>query len=263
MEIPNASFTDIPLGVLSGDLRYQNGQVFIENGYLTKNTKRDTLTESGALSFKYESRATINGVVDIEDKYPAVFSIVADPVYVQHYRNLLVGADHPVNGEIRGELKLDGTLINLDGRADFRVTEAEAWEVHLDPITLPLRIEDYNITISNCEITTRGQKVTLNASVDTKADFDFLLESDAPVRLEEIAKAAEISDFPFEAQFGVRFVGTLKKPEPVDFQVELDFRDITFLDNGRGTKHPLGHANLHGKLVSGEPDRYEFTGSGF
>ena len=256
MEIPNASFTDIPLGVLSGDLRYQNGQVFIENGYLTKNTKRDTLTE-------YESRATINGVVDIEDEYPAVFSIVADPVYVQHYRNLLVGADHPVNGEIRGELKLDGTLINLDGRADFRVTEAEVWEVHLDPITLPLRIEDYNITISNCEITTRGQKVTFNASVDTKADFDFLLESDAPVRLEEIAKAAEISDFPFEAQFGVRFVGTLQKPEPVDFQVELDFRDITFLDNGRGTKHPLGHANLHGKLVSGEPDRYAFTGNGF
>ncbi len=256
MEIPNASFTDIAIGELSGDLRYQDGQVFIENGYLTKNTKRDILTE-------YESRATINGVVDIEDEYPAVFSIVADPVYVQHYRNLLVGADHPVNGEIRGELKLEGTLINLDGRADFRVTEAEALDVHFDPITLPVRIEDYNITISNCEITTRGQKITLNASVDTKADFDFLLESDAPVRLEEIAKAAEISDFPFEAQFGVRFVGRLKKPEPVDFQVELDFRDITFLDYGRGTKHPLGHANLHGKLVSGEPDRYDFTGNGF
>ena len=203
MEIPNASFTDIPIGELSGDLRYQDGQVFIENGYLTKNTKRDTLTE-------YESRATINGVVSIEDEYPAVFSIVADPVYVQHYRNILLGADHPVNGEIRGELKLNGTLINLDGSADFSVTEGEAWDVHLDPVTLPLRIEDYNITIPNCEITTRGQKVTLNASVDTKADFDFLLESDALIRLEEIAKAAEISDFPFEAQFGVRFVGTLK-----------------------------------------------------
>ena len=261
MEIPNASFTDIPIGELSGDIRYQDGQVFIENGYLTKNTKRDTLTE-------YESQATINGVVDIEDEYPAVFSIVADTVYVQHYRNILLGADHPVNGEIRGELKLDGTLINLDGSADFRVTEGEAWDVHLDPVTLPLRIEDYNITIPNCEITTRGQKVTLNASVDTKADFDFLLESDAPLRLEEIAKAAEISDFPFEAQFGVRFVGTLKKPAPVDFQVKLDFSDITFLDNGRGTKHPLGDALLHGKLVelkniTGQPDRFDFTGNGF
>ncbi|MCG9132045.1 translocation/assembly module TamB domain-containing protein [Candidatus Poribacteria bacterium] len=256
MEIPNASFTDIPLGVLSGDLRYQEGQVFIENGYLTKNTKADTLTE-------YESRATINGVVDIEDEYPAVFSIVTDPVYVQHYRNILVGADYPINGEIRGELKLEGTLANLDGRADFRVTEAEALDVHLDPITLPVRIEDYNITVPNCEITTRGQKVILNASVDTNANFDFLLESDAPVHLEEIAKAAEISDFPFEAQFDVRFVGTLKKPEPADFQIQLDFTDITFLDYGRGTKHPLGHANLRGKLVSGEPDRYDFTGNGF
>lgn len=261
MEIPDASFNDIPIGVLAGDLRYQDGQVFIENGYLTKNTKKDTLTE-------YESRATINGVVDIEDEYPAVFSIFADPVYVQHYRNILLGTDYPVNGEIRGELKLDGTLINLDGRADFSVTEGEAWDVHLDPVTLPLRIEDYNITIPNCEITTRGQKATLNASVDTKADFDFLLESDAPVRLEEIAKAAEISDFPFEAQFGVRCVGTLKKPEPIDFQVELDFSDITFLDSARGTKHPLGDAVLHGKLVelkniTGQPDRFDFTGNGF
>ena len=131
-----------------------------------------------------------------------------------------------------------------------------------------MRIEDYNITIPNCEITTRGQKVILNASVDTKADFDFLLESDAPVRLEEIAKAAEITDFPFEAQFGVRCVGTLKKPEPVDFQVELDFSDITFLDQERGTKHPLGDAVLHGKLVelkniTGQPDRFDFTGNGF
>ena len=261
MEISNASFTGIPIGELSGDLRYQDGQVFIENGYLTKNTKRDTLTE-------YESRATINGVVGIEDEYPAVFSIVADPVYVQHYRNILLGADHPVNGEIRGELKLDGTLINLDGSADFSVTEGTAWDIHLDPGTLPLRIEDYNITIPNCEITTRGQKVTLNVSVDTKADFDFLLESDAPLRLEEIAKAAEISDFPFEAQFGVRCVGTLKKPAPVDFQVELDFSDITFLDKERGTKHPLGDAVLHGKLVelkniTGQPDRFDFTGNGF
>lgn len=261
MEIPNASFDGNPIGELSGDLRYQDGQVFIENGYLTKNTKRETLTE-------YESRATINGVVDVEDEYPAAFSIVADPVYIQHYRKTLLGADHPVNGEVRGELKLDGTLTNLDGSADFSVTKSTAWDVHLDPLTLPLRIEDYNITIPNCEVTTRGQKFTLNASVDPKGDFDILLESDAPIRLEEIAKAAEISDFPFEAQFDVRFVGTHKKPDPVDFQVELDFSDITFLDAGRGTKHPLGDAVLHGKLVelkniTGQPDRYDFSGHGF
>ena len=256
MEIPDASFNDMPLGVLVGDLRYQDGQVFIENGLLTKNTKSDTVTE-------YESRATINGVVDVKDEYPAVFSILADPVYVQHYPRVLLGAAHPVDGEISGELKLDGTLINLDGSADFSVTKGVAWGIHLDPLTLPLRIEDYNITIPNFRITTRGQKLTLNASVDSNGDFELLLESDAPVNFQVLAHASQISDFPFDGQFDVRFVGTLKKPEPVDFQVELDFRDITFLDNGRGTKHPLGGANLHGTLVSGEPDRYDFTGDGF
>ncbi len=256
MEIPNASFNNIPIGVLTGDLRYQDGQVFIENGHLTKNTKSGTLTE-------YESRTTINGVVHAEGELPAMFSIVADPVYVQHYPRILLGGEQPVEGEIRGEFKLDGTLINLDGSADFSVTEGVAWGIHLDPLTLPLRMEDYNISVPNFEITTRGQKVTLNTSVDTKGDFDLLLESNTPVNFQELSQAAQISDFPFDGQFDVRCVGTLKKPEPLDFQIELDFSDITFLDNGRSTRHLLGDANLRGKLVTGEPDRYEFTGRGF
>ena len=48
----------------------------------------------------------------------------------------------------------------------------------------------------------------------------------------------------------------------------MDFSDITYLNYGRGTEHPLGDASLSGKLVelkstTGEPDRYDFTGSGF
>ena len=66
----------------------------------------------------------------------------------------------------------------------------------------------------------------------------------------------------------VRVTGILKKPENLDFRIELDFSDITYLNYGRGTEHPLGDASLSGKLVelkstTGEPDRYDFTGSGF
>ena len=264
MRIPNASFNDIPIGVLAGDLRYQNGQVFIENGLLTKNTKNDLMTA-------YESRTTITGVVDVEGDFPAEFSIVADPLYVQHYRRVLLGAEYPVDGKIRGELKLDGTLFNLDGSADFSVTEGVAWGIHLDPLTLPLRIEDYNIAIPNFEITTRGQKVTLNVSVASNADYDLLLESDAPVNFQELSKAAQISNFPFGGQFDVSVVGTLKKPEPVDFQLKLDFANITYLDiedSGHVKRFPLGDAVLHGKLVelkntTGESDQFDFTGNGF
>ena len=264
MRIPNASFNDIPIGVLAGDLRYQNGQVFIENGLLTKNTKKDLVTA-------YESRTTITGVVDVKGDFPAEFSIVADPLYVQHYRRVLLGAEYPVDGKIRGELKLDGTLFNLDGSADFSVTEGVAWGIHLDPLTLPLRIEDYNIAIPNFEITTRGQKVTLNISVASNADYDLLLESDAPVNFQELSKAAQISNFPFDGQFDVSVIGTLKKPEPVDFQLKLDFANITYLDiedSGHVKRFPLGDAVLHGKLVelkntTGESDQFDFTGNGF
>ena len=261
MKIPNASFNDIPIGTLVGNLDYQEGQVFIENGLLTKNTIKDIVTA-------YQSRTTIRGVVDVEGDFPAEFSIVADPVYVQHYPKVLLGAEYPVEGEIRGELTLDGTLINLDGSADFSVTEGVAWGIHLDPLTLPLRIEDYNIDLPNFEITTRGQKVTLNVSVASNGDYDLLLENEAPVSFQALASAANIPDFPFDGQFDVGVVGTLKKPESVDFQVELDFSDITFLDKRRETQHPLGDALLHGKLielknVTGEPDRFDFTGNGF
>ncbi len=261
IKIPNANFFDIPIGILTGDLNYQDGQVFVENGRLTQN---DTVTEK-------ISQTTITGVVDVEGEFPAQFSVIAHPVYVQHYPKLLLGAEYPVTGEISGELILDGTLINLDGRADFNVTEGIAWGLHLDPLTLPLRIEDYYLTLPNFKVTTRGQSVTLNVAVTPNADFDFRLESDAPVNFQELSKAAQISNFPFDGQFDVSVVGILKKPEPLDFQIELDFADITYLDfedNGLVERFPLGDAVLHGQLVelkktTGEADRFDFTGNGF
>ena len=284
MEIPNATFNDIPLGVLVGNFRYQAGRVFIENGLMTKDTiekspVKGELENSTSLlttddrrlittKTEYESQARITGIVDVKGDFPADFSVVADPVYVQHYPRLLLGAEYPVDGEIRGELKLDGTLVNLDGSADFRVTEGVAWGIHLDPLTLPLEIEDYNLTIPDFKITTRGQQVTLNVAVASNGEYDILLENDTPVHLEEIAKAADLSDFPFEGLFDVRVVGTLKKPESADFRVELDFSDVTFLHNERGRKYPLGDVYLLGKLIerkntTGEPDIFDFQGHGF
>ena len=288
MEIPNATFNDIPLGVLAGNFRYQAGRVFIENGLMTKNTiekspVKEELENSTSLlttddrrlittKTEYESRATITGTVEVNGDFPADFSVIADPVYVQHYPRLLLGAEYPVDGEIRGELKLNGTLVNLDGSADFYVTEGVAWGIHLDPLTLPLEIEDYNLTIPDYKITTRGQQVTLNVAVASNGEYDILLENDTPVHLEEIAKAADLSDFPFEGLFDVRVVGTLKKPESaapeVSWRVELDFSDVTFLHNERGRKYPLGDVYLLGKLVerkntTGEPDIFDFQGHGF
>ena len=299
MEIPNATFNDIPLGVLVGDFRYQEGRIFIENGLMTKNTLggqqsvvssqqnsnqpeglgTDTeVLQSGTPDnqkskveshiTEYESRTTITGTVEVKGEFPADFSVVADPVYVQHYPKLLLGSEYPIDGEIRGELKLDGTLINLDGKANFRVTEGVAWGIHLDPLVLPLEIEDYNFTVPDFKITTRGQQVTLNVAVASNGDYDILLENDTSVYLEEIAKAANLSDFPFEGRFDVRVVGTLKKPESTDLRVELDFSELTLLHNERGTKYPLGDVYLLGKLIerkntTGEPDIYDFYGHGF
>ena len=284
MEIRNATFNDIPLGVLAGNFRYQEGRVFIENGLMTKNTiekssVKEELENSTSLlttddrrlittKTEYESQARITGIVEVNGDFPADFNVIADPVYVQHYPRLLLGAEYPVDGEIRGELKLDGTLVNLDGSADFHVTEGVAWGIHLDPLTLPLEVEDYNLTIPDFKITTRGQQVTLNVAVASNGEYDILLENDTPVHLEEIAKAADLSDFPFEGLFDVRVVGTLKKPESADFKVELDFSDVTFLHNERGRKYPLGDVYLLGKLVerkntTGEPDIFDFQGHGF
>lgn len=276
LAVPDATFNDIPLGVLIGNYRYQEGRVFIEEGLLTHSGQQSVIGEENLgtesrqpiTNNQHESRATINGTVDVKGDFPAAFSIIADPVYVQHYPKLLLGSEYPVEGELRGELTLDGTLVHLDGRADFSVTDGVAWGIHLDPLTLPLRIEDYNASISDFKITTRGQRITMNVAVAANGDLDLRLESDAPVRFEEIAKAAKIADFPFEGEFDVQFIGILRASEDADFRVELDISDITYLHAGQDAKHLLGDAYLFGRLVerkktTGEDDIYDFQGHGF
>lgn len=249
VEVPATTFMDIPIGVLTGDFRYADGRMFIENGHLTKG----------------KSDIEIAGTVDIEGELPANFEIVLAPLQIDaDYTRLLMGAIYPVEGTLTGELKLDGSLTHLDGRGTFTVNAGKAWGIRLDPLTLPLEIDDYTVTISNFDITTRNQLVTLNVRKAANGDFDLSIKNSTskPIQLAEIATAADISDFPFDAQLEVSVIGDQKQSKDLDLHIELDFSEITFLGN------PLGDVYLFGKLVerkktTGEPDIFDFHGSGF
>ncbi len=261
VEVPATTFMDNPIGVLTGNFRYAEGRMFIENGHLTKG----------------ESRIEIAGTVDIEGELPANLQIVAAPLKMDSdYTKLLMGEAYPVEGTLTGELKLDGSLTHLDGRGTFAVNAGKAWGIRLDALTLPLEIDDYTITIANFEITARDQLVTLDLRQTANGDFDLGIKNspDKPVQLAEIATAADIIDFPFDAQLDVSVVGHQKQPKDLDMHIELDFSELTFLGN------PLGDVSLFGRLVersktkgispasrdkypSGEPDIFDFHGHGF
>ena len=249
VEVPATTFMDNPIGVLTGDFRYAEGRVFIENGHLTKG----------------ESRIEIAGTVDIEGELPANLQIVAAPLKMDSdYTKLLMGEAYPVEGTLTGELKLDGSLTHLDGRGTFAVNAGKAWGIRLDALTLPLEIDDYTITIANFEITARDQLVTLDLRQTANGDFDLGIKNSPgkPVQLAEIATAADISDFPFDAQLDVSVVGHQKQSKDLDMHLELDLSELTFLGN------PLGDVSLFGRLVerskiTGEPDIFDFHGRGF
>ena len=249
VEVPATTFMDNPIGVLTGDFRYADGRMFIENGHLTKG----------------ESRIEIAGTVDIEGELPANLQIVAAPLKMDSdYTKLLMGEAYPVEGTLTGELKLDGSLTHLDGRGTFAVNAGKAWGIRLDALTLPLEIDDYTITIANFEITARDQLVTLDLRQTANGDFDLGIKNSPgkPVQLAEIATAADIIDFPFDAQLEVSVVGHQKQSKDLDMHLELDLSELTFLGN------PLGDVSLFGRLVersktTGEPDIFDFHGRGF
>ncbi len=259
IEIPDATFMNIPLGVLGGGFRYRTGQVFIENGFLNKG----------------ESRLSIVGTVDVAGELPANFRVVGAPsVQVADYKLLLFGTDYPIEGVVTGELHLDGSLTHLNGRGNFHVNAGEAWGIHLDALTLPLEIENYGIRIPDFKISARGEEVIFNFDMQPDGSFELAIKNreGVPIRLTEIAKAADISDFPIGAKMDVDFVGTQRVNEALDFRVGLNFSDITFENN------PLGDAYLLGRLVedgnratllspAGDEDKkggfFRFDGYGF
>ena len=255
-EIPAAFYCHddsepIPLGRLAGNFRYVDRVVYLENARLTK---------QGGTS------VSIDGNVGIDGKLPANFRIVADPLVLDaDYNKLFFTVAYPIEGNMNGELNLDGFLIKrLDGGGKFTFNSGRAWSINLDPTTLPLEIDDYSLTIPNFEITTRGQQVFLNAHVTNEGEFDFSIKNSKgkPVQLAELARAADITNFPLDGKMDVKVVSHKKKQEDFVFQVEFDFSDLTFKNN------PLGDANLDGILIeknklTGEPEFFKFTGEAF
>ena len=256
-EIPKAYYNpeEIPIGRLAGNFRYKDGVVFFENTNLTKIGDKENAN----------SRVSIDGNVKMEGELPANFRIAADPLVLDaDYNRLFFSQDYPIEGSIRGVLNVHGTLTHLDGEGQFTINSGKAWNINLDPATLPLKIDDYALTISNFVITTRGQEVVINTHVSNTGDFDFSLKNskDNPVQISELALAADIPDFPLDGKMDVVLLTHQKKPENVEVIIDLDFSNLTFNGN------PLGDASLEGVLVeqsnsTQEPDYYRFTGKAF
>ncbi len=248
VQIPDATFMNIPIGVLAGDFRYRDGRVLIENGVLSKG----------------ESRLSIDGTVDVHGELPANFRIKGAPAFQAAEYRLLFGADYPIEAVLTGELNLDGSLTHLNGRGTFNVNAGKAWGIQLNRLILPLKIENYHISIPDFKISARDEEVTLNFEMSPDGNFDLGLKSSesAPVRLTEIATAAEIPNFPIDAQIDIDVVGKKRAENPLDFRVTLNFSEITFENN------PLGDAYLIGRLIEAEnrintPALFRFDGYGF
>ncbi len=253
LEIPTATFMGTPIGRLAGDFRYADKVMFIENAHLTKK------------GVSGDSSVSITGKVDIVGELPANLRIIVEPIVLDaEYNTLFLGGPQDVHGTLTGELNLDGTLMHLNGNGTLTVSDGKAWGIHLDTLTLPLEIEDYAITVSNFEITTRGQQIILNAVVDNNGDFEVSLKNrlDTPIQLAEIAAAANITDFPFDAKLDVNVALGQEKPNDFEFLIECNATDITFDSN------PLGDAYLAGTLIeqkrlTGDPDFFRFKGDAF
>ncbi len=235
----------IPLGRLAGNFRYENRIVYFENAHLTKTGE------------KRNTSVSIEGDIGISGKLPANFHIVADPLVLDaDYNKLFLTVDYPIEGDIKGELNLYGQLIDhLDGSGSFVISSGNAWSINLDPATLQLEIDDYSLTIPNFVITTRGQQVILNVNVASNGDFNFSIKNskDKPVQLAELARAADITDFPLDGKMSVNVESYQKKPQDLVFTTKFIFSDLTFEDN------PLGNAYLDGILIE-DKDHFEFTG---
>ena len=249
-EIPEAFYCHsdndpIPLGRLIGQFRYVDRVVYFENAQLTKEG------ENG------NTNVSIEGNIKIDGKLPSNFRIVAEPLVLDaDYNKLFFTVAYPIEGNMNGELNLEGFLIDhLDGSGKFAIDSGKAWGINLDTATLPLEIDDYSLTIPNFVITTRGQIVTLNAYVGNSGDFDFSLKNSKgkPVQLAELARAAGITDFPLDGKMDINMVSHQKGQEDFVFEVNFDFSNLTFEGN------PLGNADLHGVLIEQE-DHFKFTG---
>ena len=210
LDIPEASLFDVPIGVLTADFDYRDGSVTLHPVRLSKG----------------ESLLTLTGAAQIEGDIPVKFQVDAQPIQISDYVRLLAGAEYPVAGVVTGNLALDGTLNKLDGRGRLNVADAKAWELALDPLILPLVIEDYTLLVSDFEVLARKQRGVIDFQITPELDYQLQFQSD-PMRLKELAIARAIPDFLLDADLLVNATGEGNANDPrVD--VIFDFTDISY-----------------------------------
>ena len=245
---------DSLLGHLSSKLKFNKDVVYFENAKLTKK------------GVNGDTNVSIDGNVKLAGKLPTSFNIVAKSLALDNdYSNIFFQQEFPIQGKFSGELNLFGTLIdNLDGKGSFTVESGNAWGINLEPASLPLVIDDYSLTISNFVIKANGQQVVLNAHASDDGEFQLTIENSngKPIQLAKIALAAEVIDFPLDGNMDIIVTSYQKKHEKPVFEVDFEFKDLTFEGN------PLGDAVLHGVLMQDDtdadfPDFFSFTGNAF
>ena len=176
----------------------------------------------------------------------------------------MAGAEYPVEGVVTGNLALDGTLNGLDGRGRLNVADAKAWDLALDPLILPLVIEDYTVHVSDFEVFAREQRGVINFQITPELDYQLQFQSD-PMRLKELAIARAIPepDFLLDADLLVHATGEGNAANPrVD--VNFDFSDITY-DNHTIIPEGDGNRNSSEIRISGvfTENALRFEGTGF
>ena len=209
LSIPAATLYDVPIGVLTTDFRYTEGQVFLDPIRLVKG----------------ESELVARGIAHMEEDVPIELKVHAQPLQIADYVRL-TGNNHPIEGVATGELVLDGTLAQLNGRGTLQIANGKAWELALDPLSLPIEIDNYVVKIPNFEVLTRGQKGILNAQIDPNHDYviDFQSES---MQLAEIALARGMTDFLLDADLIVTAKGQGNAADPTA-DLTFEFSNVTY-----------------------------------
>ena len=212
LSVPEATLFDVPIGVLTTDFHYTEDKVFLNSIRLIKG----------------DSQLIADGVARMEEDTPIGLRVRAEPLQIADYVRL-AGDDYPIEGIVTGELAIDGTLAYLNGRGTLQIENGKAWDLSLDPLTLPLEIENYVVKIPDFELLTRGQKGVLNAQLAPNQDYiiDFQSES---MRLAEIAIARGMTDFLLDADLVVTAKGQANAADPL-VDVTFDFSNVTYAGN--------------------------------
>ena len=209
LSVPEATLYDVPIGVLTTDFQYTEDKVFLNSIRLIKG----------------DSRLIADGVARMEGDTPIDLKVRAEPLQIADYVRL-AGDDYPIEGIATGELAIDGTLARLNGRGTLQIENGKAWDLSLDPLILPIEIENYVVKIPDFELLTRGQKSILNAQIDPNQDYVIDFQSE-PMRLAEIAIARGMTDFLLDADLVVTAKGQANAADPL-VNVTFDFSNVTY-----------------------------------